>query len=289
MIEGDFNAVEIFDPGHRLGIVSGFGFLVFRPNEKGDGANVATGIALGLGIDADKRKVAGFDACLFHQLAFCCVLHGLANVNEASRQSEIALEGGIFPPDHEHTPVGVHNDTVGGEKRRFGRRHDNSIYVESRDMKTAVSAGLLLYRRRQGLEVLLAHPGGPYWRNKDDGAWMVPKGEIHDDEDPQEAALREFEEETGFHPEGKFVSLGSLRQAGGKQVHVWAIEGDWDPATLDSNYFNIEWPPRSGRTSAFPEIDRAAWFDIPTACRKILKSQAEFLHRLEMAKKRGEI
>ncbi|HML30139.1 MAG TPA: NUDIX domain-containing protein [Hyphomicrobium sp.] len=155
-------------------------------------------------------------------------------------------------------------------------------------MKTAASAGLLLYRRREELQVLLAHPGGPYWRNKDDGAWTVPKGEIRGGEDPLEAALREFEEETGFQPEGNALSLGSLRQAGGKQVHVWAIEADWDPATLVSNQFSIEWPPRSGRMSAFPEIDRAAWFDIPAAYRKILKSQSEFLHRLEMVKTRDE-
>ncbi|MBS0233231.1 MAG: NUDIX domain-containing protein [Proteobacteria bacterium] len=148
-------------------------------------------------------------------------------------------------------------------------------------MKTAASAGLLLYRRRKGLEVLLAHPGGPYWRNKDDGAWTVPKGEIHDGEDPYEAAIREFAEETGYVVQGQALSLGSLRQAGGKHVYAWAAEEEWDPVTLVSNTFTIEWPPRSGRTAHFPEIDRAAWFDLHSARLKILKSQSEFLDRLE--------
>ncbi len=150
-------------------------------------------------------------------------------------------------------------------------------------MKTAASAGLLLYRRQNGLEVLLAHPGGPYWRNKDSGSWTVPKGEIHEGEDPYAAAVREFEEETGFRPQRDAFSLGSLRQAGGKLVYVWAIECDWDPATLVSNSFSMEWPPRSGRTQNFPEIDRAAWFDPSAAREKILKSQSEFLYRLEQA------
>lgn len=150
-------------------------------------------------------------------------------------------------------------------------------------MKTPESAGLLLYRRRDDLEVLLAHPGGPYWRNKDEGAWSVPKGEILEGEDPYAAALREFEEETGLRPHGKPVSLGSLRQSGGKLVHAWAVENDWDPSRLVSNQFSIEWPPRSGRTALFPEIDRANWFDLATARLKILKSQTEFLNRLEAA------
>jgi predicted NUDIX family NTP pyrophosphohydrolase len=148
-------------------------------------------------------------------------------------------------------------------------------------VKTTSSAGLLLYRRSKGLEVLLAHPGGPYWRNKDDGAWTIPKGEILEGEDPYEAAIREFAEETGYSAGGQALSLGSLRQAGGKRVHAWAVESDWDPATLISNSFRLEWPPRSGRTEQFPEIDRTAWFDIPAAYTKILKSQSEFLTRLE--------
>ncbi len=148
-------------------------------------------------------------------------------------------------------------------------------------MKTVASAGLLLYRRRKGLEVLLAHPGGPFWRNKDDGAWTVPKGEIHDGEDTYEAAVREFAEETGHVVQGQALPLGSLRQAGGKHVYAWAVEAEWDPVALVSNTFTIEWPPRSGRTAQFPEIDRAAWFDISSARSKILKSQSEFLDRLE--------
>ncbi|HET6389606.1 NUDIX domain-containing protein [Hyphomicrobium sp.] len=149
-------------------------------------------------------------------------------------------------------------------------------------MKTATSAGLLLYRDRSGLEVLLGHPGGPYWRRKDDGSWTVPKGEVQDREDLYKAALREFEEETGFHPEGPAMALGSIRQAGGKHVHAWAIHADWNPETLVSNTFSMEWPPRSGRMQSFPEIDRAEWFGLATARLKILKSQVEFLNRLEV-------
>ncbi|MET0407514.1 MAG: NUDIX domain-containing protein [Hyphomicrobium sp.] len=151
-------------------------------------------------------------------------------------------------------------------------------------MKTSASAGLLLYRLKEKLEVLLAHPGGPYWKNKDAGAWTVPKGEILEGEDPHQAAIREFMEETGFRPSGDALSLGSLRQAGGKWVHVWAVPQDWDPARLVSNSFSIEWPPRSGRVQEFPEIDRAAWFDLAQARVKILKSQLPFLDRLEQVK-----
>ncbi|MFT3732176.1 MAG: NUDIX domain-containing protein [Hyphomicrobium sp.] len=150
-------------------------------------------------------------------------------------------------------------------------------------MKSKTSAGLLLHRRRGDLEVLLAHPGGPYWRNKDEGAWTIPKGEVQDGEEPDLAALREFAEETGFQPQGERLSLGSVRQAGGKLVHVWSIEADWDPQNLVSNMFSIEWPPRSGRMQPFPEIDKAAWFDLAAAHRKILRSQSEFLNRLEHA------
>lgn len=149
-------------------------------------------------------------------------------------------------------------------------------------MKTATSAGLLLYRVRSGLEVLLAHPGGPYWRKKDEGSWTVPKGEVLAGEDLYKAAFREFVEETGFQPRGTVTPLGSVRQAGGKRVHVWAVEGDWNPETLVSNTFSMEWPPRSRQMQAFPEIDRAEWFDITTARRKILEGQAELLERLEL-------
>ena len=146
---------------------------------------------------------------------------------------------------------------------------------------TRVSAGLLLFRRRGGLEVLLAHPGGPYWQNKDDGAWSVPKGEIEAGEDELAAARREFAEETGYRPQAHVLSLGSARQPGGKLVHVWAIDDDWDPAQLRSNSFSMEWPPKSGRLQVFPEIDRAGWFAIDEARRKILKGQVVFLERLQ--------
>ena len=143
------------------------------------------------------------------------------------------------------------------------------------------SAGLLLFRRRAGrLEVLLAHPGGPFWRRKDAHAWSIPKGEIDPGEEHAAAARREFAEETGFAPEGPLIALGSRRQPGGKLVHVWAMEADWDPAALRSNSFSLEWPPRSGRRQEFPEVDRAEWFDIDRASDKLHKGQAGFLDEL---------
>jgi predicted NUDIX family NTP pyrophosphohydrolase len=149
-----------------------------------------------------------------------------------------------------------------------------------------ISAGLLLYRRRRGgLDVLLAHPGGPYWRNKDDGAWSIPKGEIESGENPLQAAQREFAEETGHCPQGEALSLGSARQPSGKIVHVFALEGEFDPARLVSGSFEMEWPPRSGRVQSFPEIDRAAWFSLDAARTKIIKGQAVFLDRLRQSLK----
>jgi predicted NUDIX family NTP pyrophosphohydrolase len=146
------------------------------------------------------------------------------------------------------------------------------------------SAGLLLYRgAHAALEVLLAHPGGPFWRRKDAGAWTIPKGEVEAGEEAEAAARREFAEEIGFRPEGERLHLGTARQPGGKLVEVWATEGDWDPSTLASNAFAMEWPPRSGRTQTFPEVDRAGWFRLDEARRKILKGQAVFLERLELA------
>jgi predicted NUDIX family NTP pyrophosphohydrolase len=143
------------------------------------------------------------------------------------------------------------------------------------------SAGLLLFRgRATDLEVLLGHPGGPFWQNKDDTAWSIPQGLIGADEAPLPAARREFAEETGYHPQGVFLPLGETRQAGGKVVQAWAIEGDWDPALIRSNTFEMEWPPRSGRHRTFPEIDRAAWFAVTDARRKILMGQAIFVDRL---------
>ena len=144
------------------------------------------------------------------------------------------------------------------------------------------SAGILVFRHtpQQTLEVLLAHPGGPFWAKKDDGAWTIPKGELGDGEDPLLAARREFEEEMGQPIDGEFIPLGEVTQAGGKRVIAWAVEADFDPARLKSNLFTTEWPPKSGRTQAFPEVDRAAWFDPATARRKILKGQFPFIDRL---------
>lgn len=144
------------------------------------------------------------------------------------------------------------------------------------------AAGLLLFRRAVGaLEVLLVHPGGPLWARKDDGAWSIPKGEVEPDEDALAAARREVEEETGARPSGTFIALSPVRQTGGKIVHVWAIESDFDPASLKSNLFEMEWPPKSGNRRSFPEVDRAAWFDLETAGRKILPSQAVVLQHLQ--------
>ena len=142
------------------------------------------------------------------------------------------------------------------------------------------SAGLLMYRRNDLLEVLLAHPGGPFWAKKDMGAWSIPKGEFYSGEDPLLAAKREFEEETGITPEGEFIALGELKQAGGKIVTAWAVEGDCDPSTLKSNTFSMEWPPRSGRMAEFPEVDRWEWFSVEEAEERILAGQRVFLERL---------
>lgn len=147
---------------------------------------------------------------------------------------------------------------------------------------TRSSAGLLLFRRVDaGFEVLLVHPGGPFWARRDDGAWSVPKGEHEPDEDPLAAAEREFAEELGREPPpGPRLALGEVRQRGGKRVQVWALEGDLDPATLRSNTFDLEWPPGSGQVRAFPEVDRAEWMDEPRARQKLLDSQRTFLDRL---------
>lgn len=142
------------------------------------------------------------------------------------------------------------------------------------------SAGILLFRRRGCIEVLLGHPGGPFWKKKDLGAWSIPKGVIAVDEPPLEAAKREFAEETGYVPRGKFIPLGDARQPGGKIVHVWAVEDDWDADALRSNMFEMEWPPRSGKRQSFPELDKAVWFEVTAARERILKGQAVFLDRL---------
>lgn len=143
------------------------------------------------------------------------------------------------------------------------------------------SAGLLLYRQRNGeREVFLVHPGGPFWTNQDAGAWSIPKGEYTPDEDPLTAARREFTEETGLSISGEFVPLAPVKQPGGKTVTAWAVEGDCDPATIRSNTFQMEWPPRSGKTADFPEVDRAQWFTIPVALEKISQGQRNLLMQL---------
>lgn len=147
-------------------------------------------------------------------------------------------------------------------------------------MAKKISAGLLLYRRRGELEVFLVHPGGPFWAKKDAGAWSIPKGEIGAGEEPLQAAQREFLEETGFPIGGEFRPLELLKQSGGKSVHAWAVEADCDPSELRSNLFSLEWPPKSGQTREFPEVDRAAWFTIPQAREKILKGQIGFVDQL---------
>jgi predicted NUDIX family NTP pyrophosphohydrolase len=146
------------------------------------------------------------------------------------------------------------------------------------------SAGVLLYRRRgEEVEFLLVHPGGPFWRRKDTGAWSIPKGQVEDEEEPRACAIRELEEELGPAPEldpEQLIELGSIRQKAGKLVEAWAAEADFDPATLASNTFSMEWPPRSGSEQEFPEVDRAEWFGLEKAREKILPAQAELLDRL---------
>ena len=143
------------------------------------------------------------------------------------------------------------------------------------------SAGILMFRRRgDEVEVLPMHPGGPFWAKKDLGAWSIPKGEYSEGEDALAVAKREFEEETGARPQGDFLALGEVVQAGRKIVTAWGLEGDFDPATLTSNRFELEWPPKSGRKASFPEVDRAQWFSPADARRKILAAQGEFITRL---------
>jgi len=145
-----------------------------------------------------------------------------------------------------------------------------------------ISSGLLMYRSGlHGLQVFLVHPGGPFWTKKDEGAWSIPKGEVQEGDDLLDTAKREFEEETGTKPEGIFLPLGSIRQRGGKTVHAWAFEGDWDERRgIRSNTFPLEWPPRSGRIQEFPEVDKGAFFDADTAAKKMNEGQVELLQRL---------
>ncbi len=145
-----------------------------------------------------------------------------------------------------------------------------------------------MYRVRHGaLEVLLVHPGGPYWTKKDAGAWFIPKGEVAAGEDNAAAAIREFNEETGLTPRGPFVMLGAVRHKSGKTVAAWAFEGDCDPASLTSNTFSMEWPPHSGKQQEFPEIDRAAFFTVKAAAQKMYPAEFEFVSRLEAVQSTG--
>jgi predicted NUDIX family NTP pyrophosphohydrolase len=145
-----------------------------------------------------------------------------------------------------------------------------------------LSAGLLMFRRSRGLELLLVHPGGPFFRDRDEGSWSIPKGEVEDGVEPLAAAMREFSEETGAAvPAGELVPLGEVRQKGGKRVVVWAVEGSLEPSAVKSNTFEMEWPPRSGKRERFPEIDRADFFPPELARRKLNPAQAELVDRLE--------
>lgn len=144
------------------------------------------------------------------------------------------------------------------------------------------SAGILLYRIGDGRpEAFLVHMGGPLWARKDAGAWSIPKGEFEPGEEPLRAARREFAEETGLKIEGEFIELQPVRQSGGKTVLAWAVRGDCDPASIRSNLFTMEWPPGSGRVQSFPEVDRAAWFTLEEAARKIVRGQAGFIDQLK--------
>jgi predicted NUDIX family NTP pyrophosphohydrolase len=145
----------------------------------------------------------------------------------------------------------------------------------------ATSAGILLYRRRDGgLEVFLVHPGGPFWAKKDLGAWSIPKGELTEGEEPLRAAIREFREETSFDVAGEFLPLSPVKQKSGKMVIAWALEGDCDPQEMRSNTFSMEWPPKSGKQREFPEADRGAWFGIEEARTRIVSGQAPLLDEL---------
>jgi predicted NUDIX family NTP pyrophosphohydrolase len=149
-------------------------------------------------------------------------------------------------------------------------------------MAKCISAGILLYRvRAERLEVFLVHPGGPYWKHKDAGAWSIPKGEVDEGDDLLTTARREFEEETGFRLSGELAPLAPLKQPSGKLVHAWALRGDIDAASIRSNTFAMEWPPQSGQRQEFPEVDRGEWFTIATARDKILAGQRGFLDQLQ--------
>jgi len=148
--------------------------------------------------------------------------------------------------------------------------------------KTKQSAGILLFRfNKNTLQVFLGHPGGPYWRNKDVGAWSIPKGEFEENEDPLEAAKREFKEETGHEVKGNFIPLKPLKQKSGKIIYAWALEGEMEINKVKSNNFEMEWPPKSGKMMQFPEIDKAGWFDVSQAKEKIIAGQIAFISEFE--------
>lgn len=153
---------------------------------------------------------------------------------------------------------------------------------EEKRKRSKVSAGLLMFRFEEGkLQVFLVHPGGPFWAKKDRGAWSIPKGEVEEGDSPQETALREFKEETGIEPEGELFYLGMVKQKGGKLVHAWAFEGDYDESVpLRSNVFTMEFPPHSGKIREFPEVDRASFFDSEESKLKINPAQVELIERL---------
>jgi predicted NUDIX family NTP pyrophosphohydrolase len=152
------------------------------------------------------------------------------------------------------------------------------------------SAGVLAFRKSGGLwEVFLVHPGGPFWKNKEDHAWSVPKGEFAEEENPFDAAIREFREETGFSITGSFIELKPVRQPGGKMVHVWAVEADLDPAEIICNTFTMEWPPRSGKEIEVPEVDKAEWFSLQSAYQKIHKGQIPVVEQFERWLESGEV
>ena len=148
-------------------------------------------------------------------------------------------------------------------------------------MTSKQSAGILLYRRNNNLEVFLVHPGGPFWKNKDAGSWTIPKGEFTSEEPALDAAIREFREETGSILKGPFQPLSPIRQKGGKRVYAWATIGDLDPSAIVSNTFEIEWPRNSGRMTSFPEVDKAGWFSLDAARAMINPAQIGFLQELE--------
>lgn len=190
----------------------------------------------------------------------------------------------MVPPTPFPHPHGAESEHVAAVSRYFCAESDTQAVTSPK-----ASAGLLLFRRRaSGLELFLAHPGGPFWQKRDAGAWTIPKGLAEPGEDPLDAARREFEEETGLSPRGPFILLGSVRQKAGKLVHAWAWEGDADPATVSSNTMKTEWPRGSGQWLTFPEVDRCSWFS-PTAAReKINPAQAAFIDRLESELARQE-